>query len=338
MSNGGNPIILHMTLGQELNPKTGITMSELLDLLANYVVKVSGKELSSNDFTDALKDKLDGIPDDLELTFYTQTAVDDLLDDKVDKESGKGLSTNDFTDLLKDKLDGIEEEANANFIVFARNEDLTPEQIAAGERRAMLFITSGDVQFPIYLKPVINELLDEKVDKETGKGLSTNDFTDAYKETLDNFTPSTPAVASPVKKIEIKTRTSSGNLFGDANGDGKVTTADQILVDRYIEDDTTVLNDLVAADVNFDGVIDQSDLDSIVACASNTGLLSEYIIAKCTITFQDNTTQVVPINVPPFFDAQKMQAALDEASQSVLDQVAQDYFDKQEILDLLGQI
>ena len=37
----------------------------------------------------------------------------------------------------------------------------------------------------LYTKTQTNALLDEKVDKETGKGLSTNDFTDAYKKALD---------------------------------------------------------------------------------------------------------------------------------------------------------
>lgn len=39
-----------------------------------------------------------------------------------------------------------------------------------------------------YTKAQANTLLDSKVDKVLGKGLSTNDFTNAYKDMLDNYT------------------------------------------------------------------------------------------------------------------------------------------------------
>lgn len=67
-----------------------------------YVAKEDGKGLSSNDFTDALKEKLENID----------------LSNYVEKEEGKGLSTNDLTDEYKaqldnalDKLDDIAEGA-----------------------------------------------------------------------------------------------------------------------------------------------------------------------------------------------------------------------------------
>ena len=39
-----------------------------------------------------------------------------------------------------------------------------------------------------YTKTQVNTLLNDKVDKVSGKGLSTNDFTNAYKSILDNYT------------------------------------------------------------------------------------------------------------------------------------------------------
>ena len=57
-----------------------------------YVVKVAGKSLSTNDFTDELKLKLNSVDTD---TYVT-------------KVTGKSLSTNDFTDELKSKLNGVE--------------------------------------------------------------------------------------------------------------------------------------------------------------------------------------------------------------------------------------
>ena len=91
------------------------------------VDKVSGKGLSTNDFTDALLTKLNGIEtgankitiDSALSTTSTNpvrnSIVTGALNDKVDKINGKGLSTNDFTTAYKDKLDGIQ--ANANYYV-----------------------------------------------------------------------------------------------------------------------------------------------------------------------------------------------------------------------------
>ena len=88
----------------------------------SYVTKVTGKDLSSNDFTDALKNKLDNVDTD---TYVTKVSGKDLssndftdaLKNKLDavdtdtyvtKVSGKDLSTNDFTDALKNKLDNVD--------------------------------------------------------------------------------------------------------------------------------------------------------------------------------------------------------------------------------------
>ena len=64
--------------------------------MQSKVDKEEGKVLSTNDFTDELKAKLES----LEPT----NDIISLLDYKVDKVDGKDLSTNDFTDSLKAKL------------------------------------------------------------------------------------------------------------------------------------------------------------------------------------------------------------------------------------------
>lgn len=93
--------------------------------LANKVDKVDGKQLSTEDFTTTLKNKLDGIAAGANATTVdsalssTSTnpvqnkVVNTALGNKVDKVDGKGLSTNDFTAALKTKLDGIATGANA---------------------------------------------------------------------------------------------------------------------------------------------------------------------------------------------------------------------------------
>ena len=102
------------------------TKTETNNLLDNKVDKVSGKELSTNDFTDAYKQQIDdnktaietlnggssvvGSVDSKVSTAYSNatTYTDTECAKKVDKVSGKGLSTNDFTDELKTKLNNLE--------------------------------------------------------------------------------------------------------------------------------------------------------------------------------------------------------------------------------------
>ena len=58
-----------------------------------------------------------------------------------------------------------------------------------------------------YTKSETDELLDGKVDKETGKGLSTNDFTDAYKTAVDGAAPQ----ATTYTKTEVDTSQAAQN-------------------------------------------------------------------------------------------------------------------------------
>lgn len=76
--------------------------------VSEKVDKVTGKGLSTNDFTNALKSKLEG------LSNYDDSTINTALSGKVDKEVGKGLSSNDFTSADKLKLQGIEVGAQKN--------------------------------------------------------------------------------------------------------------------------------------------------------------------------------------------------------------------------------
>ena len=125
-------------------------------------------------------------------------AIGTELDKKVDKESGKGLSTNDFTDTLKDKLDGIETGAQVNTVTGVKgdsessyrtgNINITKDNIGLGN-----VVNTGDSATPVengttkFTTGGAYTELNKKVDKENGKGLSTNDFTDAYKTKLEGI-------------------------------------------------------------------------------------------------------------------------------------------------------
>lgn len=83
---------------------------EMDSKLNTKVDKIEGKDLSSNDFTDNLKTKLEG------LSNYNDAEIKTSIENKVDKVEGKGLSTNDFTDDLNTKLAGIAAGAEVNAI------------------------------------------------------------------------------------------------------------------------------------------------------------------------------------------------------------------------------
>ena len=120
-------------------------------------------------------------------------AAQNLFDTKVDKIIGKGLSTNDFTNEDKAKLDNsmsnrkltseeIEKLASKNVGDLVYNTTINKyvywngtsweEQVTKSE-----FDTELDA---------LDAVIDTKVDKVAGKGLSANDFTDDYKGILDN--------------------------------------------------------------------------------------------------------------------------------------------------------
>ena len=102
------------------------------------------------------------------------------LNGKVDKVQGKGLSTNDFDDTYKAKLDSIAASAQTNVIetVKVDGSALTPDANKA-----------------------VNIVLSGKVDVEVGKGLSTNDFDNTYKDKLDSIAAS--AQTNVIEKVKV---------------------------------------------------------------------------------------------------------------------------------------
>lgn len=95
-------ILSNLSVGKENHSTIIETMKERMDIIEivvdSKVDAEEGKGLSSNDFTDELKAKLEGIDPS------AVSNIGKLLDGKVDKVDGKELSSNDFTDDLKAKL------------------------------------------------------------------------------------------------------------------------------------------------------------------------------------------------------------------------------------------
>lgn len=149
---------------------------------------------------------------------FMQQLTSDLrsdISDKQDKVDGKGLSTNDFTDELKDKLtslvtnsyNGMYWETDKTLSSIGQNGSLytsslilkqnyipTPVvqigDIIYSTASKTLAIVVSTIGIMVYYYTVTNNydaVLNGKQDREDGKILSTNDFTDAYKTQLDDM-------------------------------------------------------------------------------------------------------------------------------------------------------
>lgn len=156
----------------------------------------------------------------------------------VQKQTGKGLSANDFTNILKQKLDGIETGAQVNTVDSVNN------------KTGDIVITSDDIEFlssvvgatPTTVRAIIDDViandiaqdteigkkanttyvdsqLGDKVDKVTGKGLSTQDFTTALRDKLNAI-----EAGAETNIIEVIKRNGTNLIVTDKEVDISVPT------------------------------------------------------------------------------------------------------------------
>lgn len=162
--------------------------------------------------------------EEIDLSGYA-TKVDLLT--KVDNVEGKGLSTNDYTDADKAKVDGIDTSistaVNAAITVvvdgapttfdtlreiaeWIENDGVAATDLAsaiAGKADRTELSDYATVVAMTQLEGQVSDGLSNKVDKEAGKGLSTEDFTTAYKTKLDDIDN---------QKLDIPTSVSSSTI------------------------------------------------------------------------------------------------------------------------------
>lgn len=161
---------------------------------------------------------------------YYDGKIKGRLANKVDKVDGKGLSTNDYTNDDKNKLTNIASGAQVNVIesvsvngtpqtVTNKSVDITVPTDTGDLTNDAGYITSAaitgkedttnktttitssstDNQYPSAKATYIE--LNKKVDKVSGKGLSTNDFTNDDKNKLDNI--DSRAQVNAIEKIKV---------------------------------------------------------------------------------------------------------------------------------------
>lgn len=166
---------------------------------------------------------LEGGSSDLS-SYYTKTETNNLLDNKVDKVSGKDLSTNDFTDAYKQQIDDNKtaiETLNGNSTVVGS----VDSKVSTAYSNATSYTDTECAK---------------KVDKVSGKGLSTNDFTDELKTKLDNLENyDDTALGNRVTANENAITVLNGDTTVNGSVDKKVATC---LTDSKSYTDTSVQN------------------------------------------------------------------------------------------------
>ena len=129
------------------------------------------------------------------------TKLQELIDKKVNKEDGKSLSTNDFTNEHKQKLEGLQP-TDVSGLLPKGGYDGTGQQLKdaidglqtkIGQVETTLsvddtaFDTLQEIVTQVKSNKNLETLLTDKVNKEDGKGLSTNDFTNELKQKLEQL-------------------------------------------------------------------------------------------------------------------------------------------------------
>ena len=230
--------------------------SETDEKLSGKVDKVTGKGLSTNDYTDEEKEKLKG------LSNYDDTEIKNEIGGKVDKVQGKGLSSNDYTDEDKTKLSELPDKQGLDTLFELENNKINGIQALAAQLNV------------------------SKVDKEDGKGLSANDFTDEDKETLDNS-----ASYSDFQSLLNEVHTLYGKLKNSKEDSAnKVTTLDSNSTDEQYPSAKCVYDEL---DKKLDKttITTSTETTASITLADNTEFIFTAELEELEIALPQNATE-----------------------------------------------
>ena len=184
----------------------------LIAAIAGKVDKVTGKDLSTNDFTDAYKTKLDGIEANANAYVLPQASASTLGGVKV----GDNLAIDSSTGVLSGNYSAATTSANG---LMSSTDKSKLDGIAAGATAVTVdsSITSSS-ENPVQSAAIYTALAG-KVDTESGKGLSSNDYTTTEKNKLASIAEGANNYTLPAATTSALGGVQVGsNLAVDANG------------------------------------------------------------------------------------------------------------------------
>lgn len=166
-----------------------------------YVPTIPGKGLSTNDYTNEEKAKLSSIADGAEVNVQsdwneTDNTQDDYIKNKPEnlvQDANYVHTDNNYTSTEKNKLNTIAEGAEVNVQSDWNQSDNTKDDFIKNKPQNLVQDANyvhTDYNYDSNAKSIVdgvNAALNQKVDKITGKGLSTNDYTDDEKGKLNGI-------------------------------------------------------------------------------------------------------------------------------------------------------
>ena len=285
------------------NPVQNKVIKSALD---NKVDKVQGKGLSTNDYTNEEKSKLNSIPSgaeanvqadwneedttsdayiknkptipegsvvDSELSDSSRNPVQNkvvkaAIDNKVDKAEGKGLSTNDYTNEEKNKLAGISEGAKANVQADWEENDTTSDAYIKNKPT----IPEGAVVDPDFsdssTNPVQNKVIKEALDNKVDKVEGKGLSTNDYTNEEKSKLAGIPSGAEANVQSDWNVTDSSSDAFIK----NKPEIPEAVTVDSELSSSSTnpVQNKVVKGAL--DNKIDKNGTDSLMTAEEHTKL------------------------------------------------------------------
>lgn len=177
----------------ELTNKGYATTSAMNAALGNKVDKVSGKQLSTEDFTTALKNKLSG------LSNYDDTAINNAIsglqtqiNTLVSGDANTAIES--FNEIIA-FLEGVTDTQTLEGIIAGIEQQIATKQdiitdlatIRSGAAKGATALQSHQDISHLATKTELNNGLAGKVSTVSGKGLSTNDYTTTEKNKLSGI-------------------------------------------------------------------------------------------------------------------------------------------------------
>lgn len=244
------------------------------DELFKKVDKVSGKGLSTNDYTNADKSIVDG--------------VTSALAGKVDKVTGKGLSTNDYDDIAKGIVDGV-----TSALAGKVDTSLVGSANGVAELDANGRVPSS--QLPSYVDDVLEyaDLAHFPATGESGKIYIADDTNKTYRWSGSGFVEISESLALG----ETSSTAYAGNK-GKANADAIAGIKNGTNINSFSAVETALSGKANSSDLGDKSNLTTTDKSSVVAAINEVngkiGNLSTGRLRFYPIVAQNNIAAVSP--------------------------------------------
>ena len=251
------------------------------EALDQKVDKVPGMGLSQNSFTDTEKEKLEGIEAGAEVNVQanwdqTVPTADDYIQNKpsIPENTSDLVNDSGFITAALAPVQGVKGSAESAY--RTGNVSISKANIGLGN-----VDNTSDVNKPI--STATQSALDQKVDKVSGKGLSTNDFTNAEKTKLAGIEAGAQVntITGVKGNAEAAYRTGNVNITKANIGLGNVNNTSDL--DKPISTATQAALDLKQNTLTFDST----------PTAGSTNPVTSDGIASVVSTLNSNLSQKV---------------------------------------------